>query len=241
MNFGNPQKPEIMGQFAGAIMGMAEACKVLDFPVVSGNVSLYNETEGRPILPTPTIGAVGVIEEHRQGGRLAADPGGAGHRADRRDPGLARPVALPARGLRPRGRRPAAGRPRRRTAQRRLRALADRHRPRRGLPRRVGRRPPGGPGGDGHRRRHGHGNRPAGRKRRALARVFLWRGSRPLCHRQRLGRRRDRSGPCGGRSGGAAGLLGRGVAGGQGLLSLPLSDIKAAHEAWLPGYMAATE
>ncbi len=62
MNFGNPQKPEIMGQFAGAIMGMAEACRVLDFPVVSGNVSLYNETEGRPILPTPTIGAVGVID-----------------------------------------------------------------------------------------------------------------------------------------------------------------------------------
>jgi phosphoribosylformylglycinamidine synthase II len=63
MNFGNPQKPEIMGQFAGAIMGMAEACKALDFPVVSGNVSLYNETEGRPILPTPTIGAVGVIAD----------------------------------------------------------------------------------------------------------------------------------------------------------------------------------
>src|SRR5258707_6401181 len=63
MNFGNPQKPEIMGQFAGAVMGMVEACTVLDFPVVSGNVSLYNETEGRPILPTPTIGAVGVIED----------------------------------------------------------------------------------------------------------------------------------------------------------------------------------
>ncbi|MDP3160695.1 MAG: AIR synthase related protein, partial [Reyranella sp.] len=63
MNFGNPTKPEIMGQFAGAIMGMVEACTVLDFPVVSGNVSLYNETEGRPILPTPTIGAVGVIED----------------------------------------------------------------------------------------------------------------------------------------------------------------------------------
>ncbi len=63
MNFGNPQKAEIMGQFAGAIMGMAEACKALDFPVVSGNVSLYNETEGRPILPTPTIGAVGVIDD----------------------------------------------------------------------------------------------------------------------------------------------------------------------------------
>ena len=63
MNFGNPQKPEIMGQFAGAILGMAEACRILDFPVVSGNVSLYNETEGRPILPTPTIGAVGVIDD----------------------------------------------------------------------------------------------------------------------------------------------------------------------------------
>jgi phosphoribosylformylglycinamidine synthase len=63
MNFGNPQKPEIMGQFAGAIMGMAEACAALDFPVVSGNVSLYNETDGKPILPTPTIGAVGVIDD----------------------------------------------------------------------------------------------------------------------------------------------------------------------------------
>ncbi|HZY54842.1 MAG TPA: phosphoribosylformylglycinamidine synthase subunit PurL [Reyranella sp.] len=72
MNFGNPQKPEIMGQFAGAIIGMAEACTALEFPVVSGNVSLYNETEGRPILPTPTIGAVGVIEDitHAVGSRL---------------------------------------------------------------------------------------------------------------------------------------------------------------------------
>ena len=63
MNFGNPEKPEIMGQFAAAIMGMAAACKALDFPVVSGNVSLYNETEGKGILPTPAIGAVGVIED----------------------------------------------------------------------------------------------------------------------------------------------------------------------------------
>jgi phosphoribosylformylglycinamidine synthase len=72
MNFGNPQKPEIMGQFAGAVMGMAEACTALEFPVVSGNVSLYNETEGRPILPTPTNGAVGVIEDitHAVGSRL---------------------------------------------------------------------------------------------------------------------------------------------------------------------------
>jgi len=63
MNFGNPEKPRIMGQFAGAVRGMAAACTALDFPVVSGNVSLYNETEGRPILPTPAIGGVGVIED----------------------------------------------------------------------------------------------------------------------------------------------------------------------------------
>ena len=62
LNFGNPEKPEIMGQFVGCIKGMGEACKVLDFPVVSGNVSLYNETAGQPILPTPTIGAVGLID-----------------------------------------------------------------------------------------------------------------------------------------------------------------------------------
>ncbi len=63
MNFGNPEKPEIMGQFVGAIRGMAAACRALDFPVVSGNVSLYNETKGRAILPTPAIGGVGVLED----------------------------------------------------------------------------------------------------------------------------------------------------------------------------------
>ena len=63
MNFGNPEKPEIMGQFAAAIRGMAAACEALDFPVVSGNVSLYNETEGKGILPTPAIGGLGVLED----------------------------------------------------------------------------------------------------------------------------------------------------------------------------------
>jgi len=63
MNFGNPEKPEIMGQFAAAVRGMGAACIALDFPVVSGNVSLYNETEGKGILPTPAIGGVGVIED----------------------------------------------------------------------------------------------------------------------------------------------------------------------------------
>jgi phosphoribosylformylglycinamidine synthase len=61
LNFGNPEKPEIMGQFVGAIKGIGEAVGALDMPIVSGNVSLYNETDGSAILPTPTIGAVGLI------------------------------------------------------------------------------------------------------------------------------------------------------------------------------------
>ncbi|QHL89601.1 phosphoribosylformylglycinamidine synthase subunit PurL [Sphingomonas changnyeongensis] len=68
MNFGNPQRPEIMGQFVGCIEGMAEACAALDMPIVSGNVSLYNETKnedgtGSAILPTPAIGAVGLLDD----------------------------------------------------------------------------------------------------------------------------------------------------------------------------------
>jgi phosphoribosylformylglycinamidine synthase len=63
MNFGNPERPEIMGQFADCIEGIREACLALDFPVVSGNVSFYNETNGKGILPTPTIGAVGLIDD----------------------------------------------------------------------------------------------------------------------------------------------------------------------------------
>ncbi|MGR3378698.1 phosphoribosylformylglycinamidine synthase subunit PurL [Salipiger abyssi] len=61
LNFGNPEKPEIMGQFVEALRGIGEACSALDMPIVSGNVSLYNETDGEGILPTPTIGAVGLI------------------------------------------------------------------------------------------------------------------------------------------------------------------------------------
>ncbi|MBL8550491.1 MAG: phosphoribosylformylglycinamidine synthase subunit PurL [Hyphomonadaceae bacterium] len=63
LNFGNPERPEIMGQLVAAIEGMAEACKALDFPVISGNVSLYNETNGQAILPTPTIGGVGLMND----------------------------------------------------------------------------------------------------------------------------------------------------------------------------------
>jgi len=70
LNFGNPQRPEIMGQFVGCVEGMAEACRALDFPVVSGNVSLYNETKNEDgtslaILPTPAIGGVGLLDDWR--------------------------------------------------------------------------------------------------------------------------------------------------------------------------------
>ena len=61
MNFGNPERPEVMGQFVGAVQGMKEACEVLKYPVVSGNVSLYNETNGIAIPPTPAIGGVGLV------------------------------------------------------------------------------------------------------------------------------------------------------------------------------------
>ncbi|SMC81576.1 phosphoribosylformylglycinamidine synthase subunit PurL [Rhizobium sp. RU36D] len=63
LNFGNPEKPEIMGQLVNAIKGIGEACRALDFPIVSGNVSLYNETNGVAILPTPTIAGVGLLPD----------------------------------------------------------------------------------------------------------------------------------------------------------------------------------
>ncbi len=63
LNFGNPERPEIMGQFVGCVKGMAAAAAALDFPVVSGNVSFYNETNGEAILPTPVIGGLGLIDD----------------------------------------------------------------------------------------------------------------------------------------------------------------------------------
>jgi phosphoribosylformylglycinamidine synthase II len=71
LNFGNPERPEIMGQLVGCIRGIGEACRRLDFPVVSGNVSLYNETNGRAILPTPTIGGVGLLDDFTKSATLA--------------------------------------------------------------------------------------------------------------------------------------------------------------------------
>lgn len=77
LNFGNPERPEIMGQFVGCLKGISEACRTLDFPVVSGNVSLYNETRspgaelGRAILPTPSIGGVGLLDDFSKSASLA--------------------------------------------------------------------------------------------------------------------------------------------------------------------------
>ncbi|UPJ56366.1 phosphoribosylformylglycinamidine synthase subunit PurL [Bradyrhizobium sp. 192] len=71
LNFGNPERPEIMGQFVGCLKGISEACRTLDFPVVSGNVSLYNETNGRAILPTPSIGGVGLLDDFTKSASLA--------------------------------------------------------------------------------------------------------------------------------------------------------------------------
>ena len=125
MNFGNPERPEIMGQFAGCIEGMAEACRALAYPVVSGNVSLYNETNGQGILPTPVIGGVGLLDDvtrhmslslKRAGSILiliGATQGWLGASLYLREIAGAR------------GRRAAAGRPRRRAAQRRSGADAD--------------------------------------------------------------------------------------------------------------------
>jgi len=71
MNFGNPERPEIMGQFVGCIAGMRAACRALDYPVVSGNVSLYNETNGKAILPTPVVGGVGLLDDSTKSATLA--------------------------------------------------------------------------------------------------------------------------------------------------------------------------
>jgi phosphoribosylformylglycinamidine synthase II len=75
LNFGSPEKPGVMGQFAGCLQGMADACRALDFPVVSGNVSFYNETSGVSIPPTPTIGGVGLLAKahHRATPAVKAD------------------------------------------------------------------------------------------------------------------------------------------------------------------------
>jgi phosphoribosylformylglycinamidine synthase subunit PurL len=73
LNFGSPERPEIMWQFAECIRGISDACRALDTPVVSGNVSFYNETEGKAIYPTPSVGMVGILESDKDGCGMAFD------------------------------------------------------------------------------------------------------------------------------------------------------------------------
>src|SRR6185436_19974481 len=63
LNFGNPERPEIMWQFARAVEGIGAACRALDIPITGGNVSLYNETDGKAIYPTPVLGVLGLIDD----------------------------------------------------------------------------------------------------------------------------------------------------------------------------------
>jgi phosphoribosylformylglycinamidine synthase len=80
LNFGNPQRPEIMAQFVEALRGMGDACRALDFPIVSGNVSLYNESKatggGSAILPTPAIGGVGLLDDWEKSATIAVKAAG---------------------------------------------------------------------------------------------------------------------------------------------------------------------
>ena len=108
-----------MGQFVGCIGGMAEACRALDFPVVSGNVSLYNETSGTAILPTPEVGGLGLIPDLARMAGIALPAEHLSLVLIGDTHGLARPLALPRRLARARGRSAAARGPRRRAPQRR--------------------------------------------------------------------------------------------------------------------------
>ena len=131
LNFGNPQRPEIMGQFVGCVEGMAEACRALDFPIVSGNVSLYNEskaTDGGSLrsCPRPRSAASACSTIGRRAATIGFKAEGEHLVLIGHTQGPCRPVAV-ARGLpRPPRRAAAAGRPRRRAARRRMRPRADR-------------------------------------------------------------------------------------------------------------------
>ncbi len=202
LNFGNPERPEIMGQFAAAIRGMAAACRALDFPVVSGNVSLYNETAGAGILPTPAIGGLGVLDDAAQAVGIALPPGldlvlvGS-------NVGPSRAIALAARDRRPGGRAAAAGRSRGGAPGRGFRPRAHPGGRGAGLPRRLRWRPAGRDRRDGAGRRHwGGADRVPGRH--PGARVLVRRGPGPLRARGRGRRGAAGGGATRGRAGAGA-------------------------------------
>jgi phosphoribosylformylglycinamidine synthase len=238
LNFGNPERPEVMGTFVGCIRGIGEACRALDFPVVSGNVSLYNETNGQGILPTPTIGGVGLLDDvtvhatvrfKREGDAILLIGATAGWLGQSlylkeilgREEGAPPPVDLGRRAPERRFRAPAhplaPGRHGARLLRRRLRNSA---------------------------RRDGHGGRDRGRDRRARGRapprLPLRRGPGPL--RAGRGRRPCPRHPLRGRGARHPGAL-IGAVGGSSLIwpdgtSISVAELKAAHEGWLPAYMA---
>jgi hydrogenase maturation factor len=195
LNFGNPENPIVMGQFVGCIEGMREACQALDFPVVSGNVSFYNDPDDRR-------------PRRDRRSRSDGEPGlpgeGSGPDPDRRELRLARQLALSARDLRARGRPAAAGRSRARAPERRVRARADRPGLGGRLPRPRRWRPLCGTGRDGAGLRDRGRPRAAGgfrsdglavrRRAGAVSAGRLAEGSRP---RVGPGARAGRSGPPG--------------------------------------------
>ncbi len=183
LNFGNPERPEIMGQLAEAVRGISDACRALDFPIVSGNVSLYNETNGQGILPTPTIGGVGLLGNWKR----SASIGFAGE---------GEPILLvgapdwwgshlgqslySARTVRPQRRPAAAGRPRRRKKGRRSRPHPDPRRQGDRGARPLGRWSRGWAGGNGDGFGHRRQDQPARGRRRDPA--VLRRGPGALPH-----------------------------------------------------------
>ena len=237
LNFGNPERPEIMGQFVGCIRGIGEACRALDFPIVSGNVSLYNETNGRAILPTPTIGGVGLLDDFTTSMTLAFKAEGEAILLIGETQRLARPIGLSARNLRTRGGRAAAGRSRRRAPPWRFRPRLIHDRPGDGGPRCFRRRASGRAGRDGDGSRIGAVlEAPPG----FAAHAFLVRrGSGPLRDHRKPRRRRGCA--TGDERRRAAARLG--ATGGE-CLRLPASarfrssDLQSRFEAWLPAYMA---
>ena len=112
LNFGNPEKPEIMAQLSNAIDGIAEACIALGTPVTGGNVSLYNETKGEGIYPTPVLGIVGIIDDVTKAVPSAFQRGwaeGVAAAVDDRDAGVGDCVSSAARIMRSRFTRRAVG------------------------------------------------------------------------------------------------------------------------------------
>ena len=237
LNFGNPERPEIMGQFVGCVRGIGEAARALDFPIVSGNVSLYNETNGRAILPTPTIGGVGLLDNFIGSMTIAFKAEGEFDPPGRRHARLARPVALSARDLRPRGGRSAAGGSRRRAAPWRIRARADPRWPRDRGARHLRRRSSRCARRNGDGLAHRCGARSA--ERRCTARLLVRRGSGPLrADREGLPRWPNEPRPAG------VPLTQIGATGGRVLAvaderPLLVSELRSRFENWLPDYMAA--